>query len=62
MWRPLPGWSAEDERISNGGQWDPRPLLIIHAPGQQDAGTVSAPTSIMHVHDAVAAEIQAISR
>jgi hypothetical protein len=62
MWRPLPGWSAEDERISNGGRWDPRPLLIIHAPGQQDAGTVSAPTSIMHVHDAVAAEIQAISR
>ena len=26
MWRPLPGWSAEDERISNGGQWEPRPF------------------------------------
>jgi hypothetical protein len=62
MWRPLPGWNAEDERISHGGQWDSRPLLMIHAPGERDAGTVSAPTSIMHVHDAVAAEIQAISR
>ena len=62
MWRPLPGWSAEDERISQGGQWDPRPALLIHAPRQHDPGTVSAPTSIMHVHDAVAAEIQTISR
>lgn len=62
MWRPLPGWSAEDERISHGGEWDPRPALLIHAPSQQEPGTVNAPTSIMHVHDAVAAEIQAISR
>jgi Sulfatase len=62
MWRPLPGWSAEDERISHGGQWDPRPLLVIHDPGQSRPGTVVAPTSIMHVHDAVAAEIKAIAR
>jgi hypothetical protein len=62
MWRPLPGWSAEDERISHGGQWDPRPLVMIHAPGQQNAATVSAPTSLMFVHDAVAAEIKAISQ
>lgn len=54
MWRPLPGWSAEDERISNGGQWDSRPLLMIHAPGQQNPQTVAAPTSIMFVHDTVA--------
>ncbi len=60
MWRPLPGWSAEDERISHGGQWDPRPVVMIHAPGQQSGGTVAAPTSIMHVHDAVAAEIEAM--
>ena len=60
MWRPLPGWSAEDERISHGGEWDPRPVLMIHAPGQQSAGTVAAPTSLMHVHDIVASEIQAI--
>jgi hypothetical protein len=61
MWRPLPGWSAEDERISHGGQWDPRPVLMIHAAGEQSPGTVAAPTSIMHVHDVVAAEIEAMS-
>jgi hypothetical protein len=60
MWRPLPGWSAEDERISHGGEWDPRALLMIHSPGQQNAKTVTAPTSVMYIHDAVAAEIRAM--
>jgi hypothetical protein len=54
MWRPLPGWSAEDERISHGGEWDPRPVLMIREPGQERAKTVSAPTSLMYVHDFVA--------
>jgi hypothetical protein len=62
MWRPLPGWSAEDERLSHGGQWDPRPLLMIHAAGQQNPQTVAAPTSLMFVHDTVAAEIRALSK
>lgn len=62
MWRPLPGWSAEDERISRGGIFDPRSVLMIHAPGQQNPKTVDAPTSVMFVHDAVAAEISEISR
>ncbi|MGA3048690.1 MAG: sulfatase-like hydrolase/transferase [Terracidiphilus sp.] len=61
MWRPLPGWSAEDERISHGGKWDPRPLLLIHTPGQLSAQTVTAPTSVMYIHDTVAARIQAMS-
>jgi hypothetical protein len=62
MWRPLPGWSAEDERISNAGQWDSRPLMMIHAPGQQAPQTIAAPTSIMLVHDAVARWIDLSSR
>ncbi len=62
MWRPQPGWSAEDERISQGGQWDPRPLVMIHAPGEHDAREVAAPTKIMFVHDAVAAEIRTIAQ
>ena len=60
MWRPLPGWSAEDERISHGGRWEPRPVLLIHAAGQRSPQTVSTPTSVMYVHDAVAADIQSI--
>jgi hypothetical protein len=62
MWRPLPGWSAEDERISHGGQFDPRPLLLIHSPGQQSPKTVIAPTSVTYIHDRVAAEIRAIAK
>ena len=62
MWRPLPGWSAEDERISHGGHFDTRPVLMIHAAGQQSPETVTKPTSVMYVHDAVAADIQAISK
>jgi hypothetical protein len=61
MWRPLPGWSAEDERISNGGAWDPRPLLMIHTPDQKSALTVKDPTSVMYIHDAVEREIRAIA-
>ncbi|MGA7340373.1 MAG: sulfatase-like hydrolase/transferase [Terracidiphilus sp.] len=62
MWRPQPGWSAEDERVSHGGEWDPRPVLLIHVPGEQDTETVTAPTSLMYVHYAVAAEIRAIAK
>lgn len=59
LWRPLPGWTAEDERVSDGGKWDPRPLLMIHAAGQRAPVTVSAPTSLMHVHDFIANQIRA---
>jgi hypothetical protein len=62
MWRPLPGWSAEDERISHGGKFDPRPLLMIHMPGQENAATVVTPTSVMYVHDKVVAEIKALAK
>jgi len=62
MWRPVPGWSAEDERISHGGEWDPRPVLLIHTPGQQSPATVAAATSLMYVHDFVAEQIRALGR
>jgi arylsulfatase A-like enzyme len=62
MWRPLPGWSAEDERISHGGAWDPRPVLLIHTPGQNSPATVSAPTSVMYIHDFVAGQIKAMAK
>jgi hypothetical protein len=35
---------------------------MIHAPSQQDAETIAAPTSLMYVHDAVAAEISALAK
>jgi hypothetical protein len=62
MWRPLPGWSEEDERISHKGQWDSRPVLLIHTAGQQSAESLTSPTSLMLVHDFVAAQIRAMAR
>jgi hypothetical protein len=62
MWRPLPGWSAEDERITHGGAWDPRPVLLIHTPGQQSPATVSAPTSVMYIHGFVATQIKSLAK
>jgi len=62
IWRTTPGWSDEDERISQGGEWDPRPMLIIHAAGQTNPAIVASSTSLMFVHDFVAAQIQALAR
>jgi hypothetical protein len=62
LWRPVPGWSAEDERVSHGGQWDPRPVVMIHAAGQQNPKTVSTPINLMFIHDFVAAEIRSLDR
>ena len=62
IWRTAPGWSEEDERVSHGGVWDPRPFLLIHAAGQTNAATVASSTSLMFVHDFVASQIQALAR
>lgn len=62
MWRSIPGWSAEDERISRGGQFDPRPVLFIHTPGQNAPRSIDSPTSLMTVHDTVAAMIDTIAQ
>jgi hypothetical protein len=35
---------------------------MIHAPGQKSEETVATPTSVMYVHDAVAADIVAQSK
>jgi hypothetical protein len=37
-------------------------LLLIHAAGQTNAAIVASPTSLMFVHDFVAAQIQAAAR
>ncbi len=62
IWRTAPGWSEEDERISHNGEWDPRPLLLIHAAGQTNGATVASATSLMFVHDFVVSQIQGLGR
>jgi hypothetical protein len=51
-WSKVPGWTQAEERASNGGQFDPRPVLLVHFPGQtqQNAQSMDRPESPMVVH------------
>jgi hypothetical protein len=51
VWMAKPGWTREDYKASNEGKFDDRPLMIVHAAGQTDGVTVSAPTPLLHVHN-----------
>ena len=49
LWRPLPGWAAEDTRAARSG-FDPRPLLMVHFPGETTAATVKHPVPLLSMH------------
>jgi hypothetical protein len=57
LWKPDAGWSAEDDRMAVDG-FDDRPAMIIHAADQTTGDEVTAPVSLMKVHDAIAAALQ----
>lgn len=57
LWRPTPGWSAEEERAS-GGRFDDRPVLLIHFQGQKSGNNVSAPLPELLEHDIIAAMLR----
>lgn len=58
MWVSEPGWTTEDQIASNGGKFDGRPLLMIHAPGQGEGVTVTDAVSLMKVHDVIESVLQ----
>jgi hypothetical protein len=51
-WRKVPGWTPAEDRATNGGQFDPRPVLMMHFPRQtqQNAESIDRPESAMIVH------------
>jgi hypothetical protein len=49
-WRPSSRWTAEDERISGGGRFDPRPVLMIHSPGQTTSVVNPEAVSLLEIH------------
>jgi hypothetical protein len=53
IWRPAPGWSAEEERAS-GGRFDDRPVLLIHFPGQNLGSDVNSVLPELLEHDIIA--------
>jgi hypothetical protein len=53
IWRHDRYWSAEEERAS-GGRFDPRPVFMIHFPGQKSGNDISAALPEMLEHDMIA--------
>jgi hypothetical protein len=44
MWRKEPTvWTPEDERASDGGQWDDRPAYLVKLPGQRSEAPIATP-------------------
>jgi len=52
LWRSRPLWTKEDETASRG-QFDPRPVLMIHYPGQQVQHDVTAPFEEIRIHEII---------
>lgn len=45
IWMGAPGWTAEDEAASHGGQFDARPAYIVKLPHQTEAARIETPFS-----------------
>lgn len=43
LWKPYPGWTAEDERASGGGKFDPRPFYVVKLAGEHTGARIDAP-------------------
>jgi hypothetical protein len=52
MWRSTAVWTKEDEAASHG-RFDPRPVLMIHFPGQQTEQDVTRPYDEIRIHEMI---------
>ena len=52
MWRSTSVWTKEDEAASHG-RFDPRPVLMIHFPGQQTEQDVTRPYDEIRIHEMI---------
>ena len=53
LWRGAAWWTKEDEQAAKTG-FDPRPVLLVHFPGQQEGTVVSQAMNSLVMHDAIA--------
>ena len=53
LWRGAAWWTKEDEEAAKSG-FDPRPVLLVHFPGQQKGPTITQPMNSLVMHDAIA--------
>jgi hypothetical protein len=50
MWRNSAGWTNEDEQLAKGG-FDPRPVLLVHFPGEEQGSAISEPVDSLVMHE-----------
>ena len=53
LWAASPFWTAEEERVSEG-QFDARPVFMIHFAGQKSGSEVLAPVPELVEYDVIA--------
>jgi hypothetical protein len=51
IWRGAGGWTRAEERATDGGVFDQRPVLMVRFPGQNKPEQIDRPQSAMIVHD-----------
>ena len=51
LWRGTGGWTKAEERATDGGVFDQRPVLMVRFPGQNKPQQINRPLSEMIVHD-----------
>lgn len=49
-WEGSDSWSREATRVTHGGKFDPRPVLMVHLPGATAGQVISTPASVLAVH------------
>jgi hypothetical protein len=49
LWEDLAAWTDEDDQASRG-EFDPRPVVLVHHPGQSAPATEASPWSLLNVH------------
>lgn len=57
LWKGNDNWTPEEERISQG-KFDPRPVFMVHFPGQETAAEIDSQMPELIEHDVIAAILQ----
>jgi hypothetical protein len=53
LWRGVPGWTKDEERATNGGVFDQRPVLMVRFPQDAKAEKIDRPQNEMIVHNLI---------
>jgi hypothetical protein len=50
LWSRTPYWTQEDQKASNNRKFDPRPVIMVHLPGQTTPQTVATAFQLIGLH------------